>query len=368
MKVFCEGLDLADAVLKVSRAAGSKVTGGNLDVIKIAATGDSLVLTATDTELTLEKTIKANVSLDGEFLISTKIFPDFIKKLTKNQIEMVLLNDNELKIRYDENESIFQVFQTTGFPQVAEVSENNSFVMIQTELKQIIEKTAFCAATEDSNPLLKSVYFAIEESLVSAVAIDGQRLALCKKPVKKAIKPCNVIVPSKTIKEIYALLEDKNEDITVYVENKFIKIKSDNLILVSRLIEGEYIKYRGMIKDNLPISILVNRKKFLESLERIDILNSSASALGRSVVKLEIKEKQINLISSSDITSARETIVCEMAGKDTVIAFNCRYLIEALKNISSETVKIYLETPTAPAVFTPGAQEELLYLILPMRI
>ena len=155
MKLICDGLDLSDAVLKVSKALAVKSTNPVLEGIKISAKGDSLTLLATDLELTIEKTIKAEVLMEGETVVVGKYFVDFAKKLEKEQVELSRLYDAQLQIKYSESESELQVFPAENYPKI-ETSENqNYFEISQKDFKELVEKTVIACSTDDSRPILK---------------------------------------------------------------------------------------------------------------------------------------------------------------------------------------------------------------------
>ena len=365
MKLICDGLDLADAVLKVSRAVNNKIQGGSLEVIKLCAKGDSLILTATDTELTLEKTIKADVYLEGEILVSAKVFPEFVKRLSKERIEINLIKDYELKIKYKDNEGFFQVMGSANFPLCQEVSEENSFSVIEKEFKELINKTVFCALTDDTRPLLKSCLFEIANHTIASVALDGFRMALCKRAVENATKEYKVIVPSKTLKEISALLPGSDEILTVFVEKSYIKLKINNLVITSRLLEGEYINYNQIVPASFTSEVTFNKKEMEECLDRIILL---ASSNNNTYVKLDIKEMTMHASANSEAGNAYEYVNINLKGKDIVIAFNGAYLLEAVKSINDDFIKMHINASNTPCTLTPIKDNNLLYLLLPIRL
>jgi len=153
MKVICEGLDLSDAVLKVSKALSSRTTNPVLEGIKITAEGDTLTLLATDLDLTIEKKIKADVLMEGETVVVGKYFIDFIKKLENEQVELSRLYDEQLNIKYADSESVLQIFPVENYPLVDKKEEGNSFSLSKKDFKEIVEKTCFACSLDDSRPI-----------------------------------------------------------------------------------------------------------------------------------------------------------------------------------------------------------------------
>ena len=217
MKVICDGLDLSDAVLKVSKALSVKASNPILEGIKIVAKGDSLTLIATDMELTIEKKIKADVLMEGETVVVGKYFVEFVKKLEKEQIELSRLYDGQLKIKYSDSESELQIFPAENFPKI-EKDEQGSFIEItQKDFKEIVEKTAFACSADDSRPILKGCLFEINDNLLTAVALDGFRMAVCKKEVVSS-GDFSAVIPSRTLSEITRILDKDDNNLKVYLQ------------------------------------------------------------------------------------------------------------------------------------------------------
>ena len=200
MKVICDGLDLSDAVLKVSKALPVKAANPILEGIKITAKGDSLTLLATDMELTIEKKIKAEVLMEGETVVVGKYFVDFVKKLEKEQIELSRLYDGQLQIKYSESESELQIFPAENFPKIEKVENKNFFELSQGEFKTVVERSVFSCSSDDSRPILKGCLFEIDGGVLTSVALDGFRMSVVKKEIK-ASGNMKAVIPARTLQE-----------------------------------------------------------------------------------------------------------------------------------------------------------------------
>ncbi|MEG2002917.1 MAG: DNA polymerase III subunit beta, partial [Clostridia bacterium] len=208
MKAICDGLNLSIAVGNVSKAISGRTTAPVLEGIKIKAEKDYLILTATDTEIAIEQKIPAEVFIEGEIVVPGKYFLDFIRKLNNEQIELSLINNNCLKIRYNDSEGILQCLKADEFPAFDKLLLGDTFSLIQKELKDLIQKTVFCAAVEDFRPILKGVLFQIDDYQVTAVSLDGYRLALVKKPIEQTSTKVNIVIPARSLIEISKLLNN----------------------------------------------------------------------------------------------------------------------------------------------------------------
>ena len=229
MKVICDGLDLSEAVLKVSKALAVKSPNPVLEGIKITAKQDSLTLIATDMELTIEKTIKADVLMEGETVVVGKYFVDFAKKLEKEQVELSHLYDSQLQIKYSDSESELQIYPTDSFPEFKREEVVNFFQTSQASFRNIIEKTVLSCSTDDSRPVLKGCLFEIENGVLTTVALDGFRMSIVKAEVLSSGN-FKAVIPAKTLLEIVRLLSDNDTDVKIYIQNNSLYAEVDNTV------------------------------------------------------------------------------------------------------------------------------------------
>lgn len=365
MKVVCDGLDLSIATAQVIKAISNKTTNPVLEGIKLTAENDTLKLSATDLELAIEKTIRADVKLEGEAVVPGKFFSEFIKKLTDEKIELELNDKNKLKIIYTDSESYVQCYNVVEFPNLNIIEDGEYFTIKQKDFKTLINKSIFSTALDDTRPVLKGCCFEIEQNTINSIGLDGYRLAFVKKPISKTTVNTSIIVPAKSLTEICKFLEDNEEEINVYIQKNFLMVEFDGTKIISRLIDGDFINYKQIIPKDFTTSITISKNVFEEAIERTSVL----SRVDRNnLVKFDIKEKLLTLTSNSDIGNIKENIGISLKGNDLTIAFNSRYFTECLRTITDEAIKINFNMPSSPCIVTPSDGDEYLYLILPVRI
>ena len=365
MKVICDGLDLSIATAQVTKAISTRTTNPVLEGIKITAENDKLVLSATDLELAIEKTIKAEVKQDGEVVVPGRFFSEFIKKLTNEKIELELNDKNQLRIIYTDSESFVQCYNVVEFPNLKVIEDGENFTILKKDFKNLINKSIFSTAIDDTRPVLKGCCFEIDEKNIISVGLDGYRLAYVKKPLINSTIKTSIIVPSKSLTEIYKFLEETDEEIKVYLQKNFLMVEFDNTKIITRLIDGDFINYKQIIPKTFTTSLIVNKNVFEEAIERTSILSRVDK---NNLVKFDIKDKILTLTSNSDIGNIKENIGISLKGNDLTIAFNSRYFSECLRTISDEAIKIECNISSSPCIITPSDGEEFLYLILPVRI
>lgn len=364
MFVTCQGLELSDAFLKVSKAISNKIANPILEGIKIIAEDDTLIISATDTELTIEKKIKADVKVEGETIVPGRFITEFVKKLTNSQIELELNDKNQLFIRYEDSESIIQCYNPIEYPGFRTISTKEYFGISKKDFKICVNKSIFSVAIDDSRPILKGVLLDINNNELNSVALDGYRLARVKKHIKSNIVK-SVVVPARSLNELAKLIDDSDDIINIYIDDYTMMADLGDTKVTSRLLEGDYINYKQIIPANYETFVIINKEQFEQALERATLLSRASN---NNFVKFDIKENNLCITSNSEIGNIKENIPVNVSGKDLVISFNPRYFLESLRVNNNEFIKICFNKPSSPCVIVPTEEDEFLYLILPVRV
>ncbi|MBR1891122.1 MAG: DNA polymerase III subunit beta [Clostridia bacterium] len=365
MKTIVKAIDLSNAVSKVVKAVSAKSPNQLLEGIKLSCKGDSLTLTATDTEIAIEKTIRCETFMEGETVVPGRLFAEFTKKLeTEDDIELTLLDDNRLKISYSSSESILQALPANEFPIIKKDVNRNSFVIKQKAFKDLILSTVFACSQDDSRPILKGCLLELEGDKLTCVALDGFRLAVCKRTVSDATGNVKAIVPSRALLEITRLIEKDEDMVTVVIQDNSLMIDVDNTVFTTRLLEGEYIEYKKIVPQNYLTTFKANKQAMYTSIERASIL----AKVMKNIVKFDVKETGVDISSDSEFGAVKETVLITLEGKDITIAFNSRYILDCLRVINDEFINFNLNSPISPCVIKSTSDDEYLYLILPVRL
>ena len=361
MKAIVKGLDLSNAVLKVVKAVSAKTPNQILEGIKITCKGDNLILLATDMEIAIEKTIRAETFMEGEIVVQGRLFAEFTKKLeNEDDIELTLCEDKRLKITYGQAEGYIQTMSSEDFPVLKKDINKNSFTLKQKEFKDIVNKTSFACSTDDSRPILKGCLLEVEGDVLTCVALDGFRLAIAKKNVRDVFGSIKAIVPSRALVEITRLIENEEDYITVIIQDNSLLVNIDNTIFMTRLLEGNYIDYKKIVPNKFETVFRANKNLLFNAIERASIVAKSI----KNRIKFEIKENYLNVLSSSEIGNVNESVIINLEGKDLNILFNSKYLIDTLRVIDDEFINFHLTSPISPCVIKPYGEEDQDYLYL----
>lgn len=362
MKFVCDGLTLSEAVLKVSKACAVRTTAPIMECIKISAGNDEVGFLATDGELSILKTIKAEVFDEGEVCVPGKLFSDFISKLSGEEIT-ISTGDNGMEIVYGDSRSGMQTLNAEEFPKINFSLGENSFVLKQGDLKNAISRTVFCCAADDSRPVLKGCLMEMKDRL-EMTALDGYRLAYCSAPLVSKSGELSIICPARTLNEIARMLTQEEEEITVYTQGGMLMVEADGTTLVSRLFNGNFIDRNNVVPTEFATKVTFDRMGLAASAERASVLIRGNKD---NLITLDIRNGLIRLTSVSEFGNVAESLGAEIDGKELQISMNAKYLLDCLKAFSEEKLELSFNSAVTPFILQGKEDKDILYLILPVR-
>ena len=365
MKVLCSREALLSGVSTVQRAVSNKNIQPILQSIQVKAEQQFLQFTATDLEIGIRCEIPADVSEEGTIVLPAKIFSELVRKLPDTTI-VLEEKDRAVRIGYYDSEIIINGYDPEEFPLLPDLQDPLSFNLTTAVFKSMIRQTVFACAVEENRPVFNGTFMQIEGSQIRLVATDTHRLAYTL-----AVMPdggeANVsgIIPAKTLNEIYRLLRDEEEMLDIRFSKNQVFFRYGSIYLVSRLIEGVFPNYKQVIPQSCETKVWLSTDSFLETVERASLLARDSN--GVNIVRLHVENNELRIDQASESGKISEKIGVEMEGKEVKIAFNSRFLIEALKVINSEQIIFELSGPFSPGVMRPVDDPDYVYLVLPVR-
>ena len=311
MKFICDGVVLSDAAITVSKACASKTLVPVLECIKLNAHNDTLTLTAYDGELSIEKKIKAEVFEEGELCVNGKFFADFIGKISVFSVT-VQTDEKGILIKYGDNATKMQTLPADEFPFIG-VDKGEDFVQIkEKELKNLIAKTVFCCATDESRPILKGCLLETKGDMLEATALDGFRLATyeCERSGGVDMK---IVCPARTLNEISRMLDGNDEDIRIFADKNRLNVSLNNTVITSRLYVGEFVKKENIFPASFATQITVRKSELIQTVERAAVLTRGDK---NNLVLFDMSNSKILITANSDMGKVEETVVADMSGDD----------------------------------------------------
>ncbi len=364
MKLVCEGINLSDAVFKVVKACAAKTTVQIMECIKLSAKNDSLTLTATDGEISIQKKIKAEIYEEGDICVPGRYFADFIKKLEGVQI-MLSVEGARMEITYADSQTFMQVLPADDFPKV-DVDVNENSIVIKTDLlKKLISSTSFCCAADDSRPILKGCQIVVEDKNICVTSLDGFRLATASGEVVSSTLPkLEIICPARTLNEIEKMLPAGDGETEIKMQRGLILVCVDDTVLTSRLYNGDFIKKENIIPKSFITTVTVEKSALKASIERAAILVRNDK---NSLVIFDISSDKVEITSNSEIGNVQEPVKAVTEGKDLKIAMNSKFIIDAINALDEEKVVLSFNNNVQPFICQNESNKDCLYLILPVR-
>lgn len=364
MKIVCNKSDLVKGVNIVSKAVPGKTTMPILECILIDATTDIIKLTANDMELGIQTEIAGEIIDRGMIAIDAKIFSEIVRKLPDNEVSIE--TDDRLQTTIVCEKAKFDISGKPGneFAYLPIIEKDDSISISQFTLKEVIRQTIFSIADTESNKLMTGELFEIKDNVLRVASLDGHRISIRKIELKNPVSDYKMVVPGKTLIEISKILSGEAESmVEISYTNNHIVFEFDNTIVVSRLIEGDYFKIDQMLSSDYDTKVRINKKEFLNCIDRATLLIKEGD---KKPIIIDIQDEMMELKIKSQIGSMNEEIMISKDGKDLLIGFNPKFLIDALRVIDDEEVTLYLMNAKAPC-FIKDETESYIYLILPVN-
>lgn len=364
MKIICKKSDLVHGVSIVSKAVSNKTTLPILECILIEAGAGTITFTANDMELGIETMIDGNILEQGKIALDAKLFSEIVRKLPDNDV--TIDTDADYKATITCEKACFQIIGQEGseFPYLPEIEKEKSITLSQFSLKEIIRQTIFSISDNENSKLMTGELFEVKDNELSVVSLDGHRISIRKIELKNSFDSFKVVVPGKTLQEIMKIISgEMEEDVTIYVTSKHILFEFDNTKVVSRLLEGEYYKISQMLSSDYETKITINKKEFLNCIDRASLLIRESD---KKPIIINITDNSLELNISSYFGSMEESILIHKEGRDLLIGFNPKFLMDVLRVIDDEDINIYLVNPKAPC-FIKDDSGSYTYLILPVN-
>lgn len=364
MKIICSKSDLLKGTNIVMKAVPSKTTMPILECILIDASAGQIKFTGNDMELGIETIVEGRIESRGIVALEAKLFSEIIRKLPDNLV--TIESDEKMNTTITCEKAKFNIMGKEGddFAKLPMLEKNEPVAISQFTLKEVIRQTIFSIAPNDTNKMMTGELFEIQGNELKVVSLDGHRIAIRKIELKESYDSQKVVVPGKTLTEISKILSGETEDLVqIYFTQNHIMFEFDQTIVVSRLIEGSYFRIDQMLSSDYETKISINRKELLDCIDRATLLIKEGD---KKPIIINIDDEVMELKINSQIGSMNEVIDIEKEGKDILIGFNPRFLIDALRVIDDETIDIYYVNSKAPC-FIKDENQTYIYLILPVN-
>lgn len=357
------------------RAISSKNAIPILSTIKIEVTKDGIYLTGSNGQISIENSISVSeenagllITQPGSILLEANFFINVVSSLPDVTLTFEEIEQYQVLLKSGKSEITLKGKDVEQYPRIQEVDSLTPLLMDTKVLKSIIAETSFAASTQESRPILTGVHFVLSNHKdLKAVATDSHRMSQRQLVLEHSADNFDVVIPSRSLKELSAVFSDDIENLEVFFSANQILFRSETISFYTRLLEGNYPDTNRLLSDSFETEVVFETASLRSAMER-SYLISNASQSG--TVKLEIINGSVSAhVNSPEVGKVNEDIdVQDVSGSNLVISFNPTYLIDALKALKSETVRVRFISPVRPFTLTPADDSEnFIQLITPVR-
>jgi DNA polymerase III subunit beta len=367
MKFSVSQQSLVKALNIVSKAVSSRTTIPILKGILLNVSNDGiLTMSASDLEISIQTSIEVENYEAGEIVLSAKLFSEIIRKLPSTTVHINVEGENAF-INCGSSDFNIVGFSSDDFPRISideEISDKITFE--SNTLKDMIRKTSFAASIDEARGVLTGVLLECKENTINMVALDGFRMAVIRENIING-KTENIVIPAKSINEIGKIIAESEEveSVDVSIDEKRAVFNVGGTLVTLRLLEGNFVDYNSILKSDSKLSVLVNKNDLMSCVERASLF---AKVGKNNLIKMEIKDSLMEITSQSEEGNVKEEVIITKEGENLTIGFNSKYMIDCLRAIDDEEIKMYFNTPISPCLVRPVDGNEYEYLILPVRI
>ena len=364
MHIICDKSKLIEGMNIVMKAIPGKTTMMILECVVIEVKDNQIKLIANDLQLGIETLIDGEIKQEGSVAVGAKEFFEIIRKLPSDNVSITVDEDYHMNISCGKAKFNIMAKATDEFPYLPNIVKDKNVNISQFTLKDIIRQTVFSISDNENAKVMTGELFEIHDSELKVVSLDGHRISIRKVKLNQSYDDVSVIIPGKTLIEISKIINGGMDDeVSIFFTDKHVLFEFEDTIVLSRLIEGEYYKIDKMLSTDYETKVTVNKREMLECIDRSTLLLKESD---KKPVIIDVQDDYMKFAMNSAIGSMDEDIDASKEGKDILIGFNPRFLMDALRVIDEDEITMYMINPKAPC-FIRDQEETYIYLILPVN-
>ncbi|MBR2454507.1 MAG: DNA polymerase III subunit beta [Clostridia bacterium] len=372
MKFICSSQILSEACMNVQRATSTKSSNlPTIEGILIKAENDRIMLTGYDLEVGIITSVAGRVEQTGSIILNAKILCDILRNVPDDLVSIECDDRLICKIKSGDSEFSIMGFSEADYPELPSVSGGFPIVVGGEILKDMVKKTIFAAAENDSKVIHTGVRFEVTSGNIRLVSVDGYKLAIRNEKIDYNGEEKIFVVPKKTLNEVVKLINDNCETISMVVASRHILFECGNYVIISRLLEGEFLNYKAAILTTAKTEVKVNTRNLISSIERTSLIITERI---KSYVRCIFDAESIRISSTTALGTANDRILADIQGERVEIGFNNKYLLDALKVCDTDEITLRLNGATSPIIMVPEDDGSLIYersflfMVLPVRM
>lgn len=362
---------LLENLNNVSHAVSNKNVIPVLGGIKFELNEEGLYLTATDNDIDIQTFIEKKyidkVEKNGSIVIQGKFLLDIVRKLPDGLINFEVIDGLKIMVYTTNSNFNLNGIDPSEFPNLNIEKSKNPIILNKKIIRKMVNQTIFASSTQESRPILTGLNIKINDNKMECIATDSYRLA--KKTItlnNNVDNLINIVIPSKNIGELVKILADEDEEIKIHIFTNKILFEFDNLLFQSRLLNGNFPDTSRLIPTDYKIKINADLNELFNVVDRASLLTSEKD---KNVIKFETNGNILTVTSNTpEIGKVEEKLpINKISSEDIKIAFSAKYMMDALRTITSKDVKILLNTEISPIILNNEENDDLIQLLLPIK-
>ena len=367
MKFSCEKLLLQNAVNTASRAVAAKSSIPALEGLLLTCGGESLTVSGYNMQTGIRTKFTAEVEESGELVVNARLISEILRRLPDDVVTFTANDKFLIHLTCGDADFDIMGLSAADFPELPEVEEKYAVQIAEKTLKSMIQQTSFAVSTNEARPVHMGSLFEVSAEGLTVVSVDGFRLALRKEALEKIEGGAfSFVAPGAALNEVEKICEDIDAFATITLGQRHILFEMGETELICRRLEGEFLDYKNAIPRRNPISVTVDTKAMLESLDRVSVVISEKL---KSPVRCIFEQDRVLLSAKTANGDAKDVCRIDGDGQGLEIGFNNRYLMDALRFAPADELKLELNTGISPAILVPtDGEENFLYMVLPVRL
>lgn len=360
--------ELNKALNFVSKAVTSRSTMPVLKGILMRVTSEGkLIMTASDMDLSIEKTVNVTEAEEGSVVLPAKLFTDVIRKLPDENITVTLGDYNNVSIKTALSEFKIIGMMADEFPEIGTVNETRKIKINRDLFREMIRKTSFAASVDESKGVIVGVLMEMRQGSINMAALDGFRMAVTSEASDND-QETDIIISARILNEIGKIISESDqddEDIELIMDDKKAVIFTTDSRIILRMMDGKFLKYRDLLPKEFKTTVNVDKNLLINSIERASLFAKEGR---NNLIKLSVRDGNIQITSKSEAGTVDENIPAKKNGDDIEIGFNSKYLLDGIKVIKEDNLVLNFNTNVTPCIIEPLDGNDFTYLLLPVRI
>ena len=364
MKFECEKTLLASAIEGVSRAITNRAAIPVLEGIYLKAEGFNLTLTGYDMEMGITTTLECNVLVPGETVLDARLLFSMISRMPAGDVCIELTDEGQAKISGGVVEFEIPAMNASDYPSLPVTGADNTMTLKCGMMREMIEKTIYAVSQDAKKPAHTGELFVIEPGSLTVVALDGYRRAIVKRDVE-CTRDIRIIIPGKTLQELLKIMGGDEDEVKIDANRRYVVFTTNGYTIMSRLIEGDFLNYEGVIPKDKKTRVTVDCKTFIDTIERASLIITERL---KNPLRINFAEDKVTVRCQTPLGKVVDEFApIEMAGDAVEIGFNNRYLLDALRYSKCERMVLEINGPLSPVKLLPENGTDFIYLVLPVR-